>query len=256
VTDCEHIEQTHALASGALAGDAADAARDHLADCEACQAAFHDALQLDAAVAEAPAAVVSLAWYRRRKIQLAGLAMAAAAGVILYLTLPRGGAPTDTAVIALAPKRGVEVRLAWGEAARYRPYDVPRGDAPSENVGVAVLGELDKRGDAHGVGVLALLDGDRRQAARYLERAGDTADVLADRAALALLDHDPSRALGFADAALAKRPGHPVALWNRALALRDLGRTADAAAAFREVADQGEPGWAAEAKQRAATLGP
>ncbi|HMG21568.1 MAG TPA: CHAT domain-containing protein, partial [Kofleriaceae bacterium] len=83
---------------------------------------------------------------------------------------------------------------------------------------------------------------------------GDSADALADRAALALADRQPERALGLADAALVKRAGHPAALWNRGLALRDLGLARAAAAAFHEVAKLGEPGWAVEAQDRASTV--
>jgi hypothetical protein len=149
----------------------------------------------------------------------------------------------------------IEARLAWPGAAAYRSYDVPRaGEAPHEAIDLMAIAQLDKRGDRHGVGVLELLNGERRQAASYLERAGESPDVLADRAALALSDHQPERALALADAALARRAGHPAALWNRALALRDLGLARSSAAAFREVARLGEPGWVEEARQRASTV--
>ncbi|HEX4419409.1 MAG TPA: CHAT domain-containing protein [Kofleriaceae bacterium] len=266
--DCEHIERTCALVDGELTGDAADAARDHLAGCAVCQAELADALQLDAAVAEhtravaqREAGVVSIAWYRRRPAQIATAAVAAAAAVVVYLSVPRHPAPTDPAspgtavALALAPHRSLEARLAWPGAAGYRSYDVPRAsEAPHETIALMAIAELDKRGDAHGVGVLELLNGERRQAATYLERAGDSADAISDRAALALADHRPERALPLADAALAADPHHGPALWNRALALRDLGLSRTAAAAFREVAARAEPGWAGEATQRATAL--
>src|SRR3954449_9678837 len=94
--DCPEIEHTHALADGELIGDAAGAARDHLATCAACQAELTDVLQLDAAVAAAGhrAPVISLAWYRQRRLQVAAAAVAAAAAAVFYLALPRGpGAP-------------------------------------------------------------------------------------------------------------------------------------------------------------------
>jgi hypothetical protein len=259
--DCPEIERTHALADGELTGDTADAARDHLATCAMCRAELADALQLDAAVAAAGrrAPVISLAWYQQRRLQVAAAAMAAAAAVVVYLALPRGaGLPAGTAdpvALALAPRRVIEARLAWPGAAAYRSYDVPRaGDAPHEAVDLMAIAQLDKRGDHHGVGVLELLNGERRQAASYLERAGESPDVQADRAALALADHQPERALALADAALAGRAGHPAALWNRALALRDLGLSRSSAVAFREVGKLGEPGWAEEARQRASTV--
>ena len=264
IADCPEIERTHALADGELTGVAADAARDHLAICAACQAELADVLQLDAAVAAAGhrAPVIALAWYRQRRLQVAAVAVAAAAAVVVYLALPPrhpGGAPGAEAgaenEIALAPRRVTEARLAWPGAAAYRSYDVPRaGDAPHEAIDLMAIAQLDRRGDRHGVGVLELLNGERRQAASYLERAGDSPDVMVDRAALALADRQPERALALADAALAGRPGHPAALWNRGLALRDLGLSRSSAAAFREVARLGEPGWAEEARQRASTV--
>lgn len=258
--DCPEIERTHALADGELTGPAADAARDHLATCAICQAELTDVLQLDAAVVAAAgqAPVISLAWYRRRLLQVTAVAVAAAAAVAVYLVLPAphpGGPAGAEAVVALAPHRVTEARLAWPGAAAYRSYDVPRaGEAPHEAVDLMAIAQLDKRGDLHGVGALELLNGERRQAASYLERAASSPDVLADRAALALVDHQPERALALADDALAGRAGHPAALWNRALALRDLGLARSSAAAFRQVAGLGEPGWAEEARQRASTV--
>jgi hypothetical protein len=88
-----------------------------------------------------------------------------------------------------------------------------------------------------------------------LERAGAGADVDSDRAAAALLAGHPEDALRFADAALKAQPAHPQALWNRALALRDLHRTAEAFAGFAKVTALGERGWSGEARMRALTLG-
>ena len=203
----------------------------------------------------APAPVVSLAWYRQRRLALAvtTVIVAAAAGVLLYLTVPRGRPAPDA--VALAPHRVLEARLAWSGAAGYRAYDVPRDSAaPHEAIALTSIAALDEHGDAHGVGVLDLLNGELAAAAQYLARAGDSADVLCDRAALALAEHKPERAVALAGAALVKQAGHPAALWNLGLALRDLGRNREAAGAFREVARRGEPGWAEEAHRRAAAL--
>src|SRR5262249_2759682 len=161
--------------------------RDHLAACPVCQAELADVLQLDAVVASHDPGVISLAWYRQRRVQLAGVALAAAAGVAIYFALPHRGQPVPRDVVALAPHRLVEARLAWPGAAGYRAYDVPRaGDAPHESIAMTSLAALEARGDFHGVGALALLGGERRRAADYLDRAGDSADVISDRAALAL----------------------------------------------------------------------
>ncbi|HEX7840657.1 MAG TPA: zf-HC2 domain-containing protein, partial [Kofleriaceae bacterium] len=132
--ECAELERTHALADGELTGEAAAAARDHLATCASCQAELADVLQLDAAIADRrPAAVViSLAWYRRRKLQVAAVALAAAAAVAVYFALPHSGVPA--VAVALAPRRMTEARLAWPGAAGYRVYDVPRaGDVPHES---------------------------------------------------------------------------------------------------------------------------
>ncbi len=164
-------------------------------------------------------------------------------------------APAIPTPLVLAPSRSLEARVAWQNAASYRPYDVPRAaQAVHEQVPLAALADFERAGDLHGVGVLALLDGDRRQAASYLDRAGDAADVIADRAALALADGHPDRALALGDDAIAKTPGHAVAVWNRALALRDLGLSRGAANAFRDVAKLHEPGWADEATHKADAL--
>jgi len=255
--DCGQAARIHAFADGELTGAAADEARDHLATCAACQAELAELLQLDAAVIDRKPAVSSLAWYRQRRVQVAAVTMAVAASVAIYVALPHRASPvpSDVVAVALSPHRLIEARLAWPGAAGYRRYDVPRAsEPPHESIAMASLAALETRGDQHGLGVLQLLNGERRQAASRLEQAGDSADVLTDRAALALGDNQPERALSLADAALDKTAGHGAALWNRALALRDLGLPRAAAVAFREVAKRGEPGWAAEAQQRAASL--
>ncbi len=261
MTECAEIERTHALADGELAGPDADRARDHLATCELCQAELADVMQLASLPAPRAAArggeVISLAWYRRRNIQVATLGVAAAAAVALWFATkkPATQETPHGVQVALAPKRQLEARVSWGNAAEYREYDVPRaGEPPHESIPVTALADVEKTGDMHGVAVLALLDGERDQAASYLDKAGDAPDVMSDRAALELADGHPERALAIEDTVLAKRPDFAPALWNRGLALRDLGKTRAAAAAFRAVAERKEPGWADEATKRAAVL--
>jgi hypothetical protein len=255
----EHPElaQTHALADGELAGEAAELARDHLATCELCQAELADVMQMQALPKPAalPANVVPIAWYRKRTTQLAGvLVAAAAAATIIYLgRRPTPGETPPPTRLALAEQRSLEARLAWDGAAGYRAYSPPRGSAAKETISLAVLAELEKRGDLHGVGALALLGGDYAQAAKYLQQGGG-AGVLADRAALELGRGNAEAALALADQALDTTPGDGVASWNRALALRDLGLPYAAAQAFRAVARKQEPGWAAEATKRADEL--
>ncbi|HUJ58557.1 MAG TPA: CHAT domain-containing protein [Kofleriaceae bacterium] len=259
--DCARQPDVHALADGELAGLAAEAARDHVASCATCQAELADVLQLAALpaarLARVEPAIIPLAWYRRRAPQLAlATAIVAAAACALLVLGRRAPEPAPRGpAIALGTTRQLEARISWGDAAAWRAYDVPRAGEPAhEAIPLTALAEAERAGDAHGVGVLALLDGERAQAASYLDRAGATPDVLADRAALALADGQPERALALADAVLAQQPDHTAALWNRGLALRDLGLGRGAAAAFRAVAAHREPGWADEASRRAAAL--
>ncbi len=260
MSECSELERTHALADGELNASEAEAARAHLATCKDCQAELDDVMQLDALpmprrANPGDAPVVSLAWYRRKSVQIiTGVVVLAAAGVA-FAWWKRPVQP-QPAKLALASDRALEPRLAWRDASAYRPYDVPRGsrDAPHETIPLTVLGDLERSGDLHGVGVLAMLDGERKQAASYLDRAGDGPDVIDDRAALALVDGHADRALALCDDVLARQPDDAVAHWNRGLALRDLGLTSGAAAEFRAVATRNEPGWSDEARRRADVL--
>ncbi|HEX4449967.1 MAG TPA: CHAT domain-containing protein [Kofleriaceae bacterium] len=258
MSECSELARTHALADGELNPAEAEAARAHLATCKDCQAELDDVMQLDALPApRRDARVISLAWYRRRstKIGTIGVIALAAAGVA-FVWWKRPVPAPQTTTLALASNRALEPRLAWRDASAYRPYDVPRGsrDAPHETIPLGVLGDIERSGDLHGVGVLAMLDGERKQAASYLDRAGDAPDVIDDRAALALVDGHADRALALCDDVLARTPDDPVAHWNRGLALRDLGLTSGAAAEFRAVATRNEPGWSDEARRRADVL--
>jgi tetratricopeptide (TPR) repeat protein len=255
--DHPELEQTHALADGELSGAALESAQDHLATCERCQAELADIMQLAAMpLPSIRAGVTPLAWYRKRSTQLAGVVVAAAAATVLYLgTRNHGITPPPPTKIALANTRSMEARLSWQGAADYREYSVQRGaTSTKEPVSLSAMADLEKSGDLHGVGALALLGGDLEQAKKYLALAGESPEVLADHAALELQLGEPEKALMFADSALTKAPDTTVATWNRALALRDLGLDHDAADAFRVVAKRNEPGWSVEAGKRADEL--
>jgi tetratricopeptide (TPR) repeat protein len=240
-------DQVGAFADGELTPAEAETFRAHLADCAQCQADLRELMMMKAveethlrapARAAAPAPVVSLAWYRNRKTWIAAAStLAAAAGLIL---LVRAGTQPPI-LLAEASTRSIEERVSYGPADRWRPYDVLRGAAAGEAV-------------PHGVAAGYLLAANPPRAAEFLGRAGDDFDVRADRAVVALLEHRPAEALKLCDEVLEKWPRHPQALWNRALALRDLDRAKDAADAFDRVAALGESGWSDEAKKRAAAL--
>jgi hypothetical protein len=116
------------------------------------------------------------------------------------------------------------------------------------------LAQLERRGDFHGIAAASVLAGDLARAATYLERASSDVGVAADRALLALANGHPREAVIRLDDVLAVNPRHPQALWNHALALRDLGLPLSSAAAFEAVAALGETGWAAEARIRGQEL--
>jgi cellulose synthase operon protein C len=260
---CEQAPQVHALTDGELSPAQAAVTKDHLATCQLCQAELADLLQLEVAVAQVA---------RRRAAQITPIrrprwrstvtvAMALAAVVILYVVVrPRLSPPepddeSQRLALVLPTNRSLELRLSWRDAAGYRPYQVARSaEVASSSIPLDALATLERRGDVHGVGVLALLNGDYRQAEAFLSRADTSSEVLADRGALALAQGDLERSLELFDQVLRASPGHPTAVWNRALALRDLGLIRSAAAAFRQIAENGETGWSAEARARAAAL--
>jgi len=258
-------DRLHEFADGELAPDEADAFRDHLAQCERCAGELHDVMQLAALAAigdsaagvERGAAVVPLAWYRRpRRIAAMAVPALAAAAALLVLARSRGRDEDGAVKLAHAPTRSIEARVSYAGADLYRPYDVTRGDAPSDQADapLSALAQLEQRGDLHGVAAGYLLLGDWQRAEHYLGQAHDTAPVHHDRAVVALARGRSDLALSMLDDALAGAPASPQVLWNRGLALRDLGLVLLAAESFDRVAAAGEPGWADEAGERAGAL--
>lgn len=256
---CATTPLVHALADGELPPDEAERVRDHLASCSVCQNELADVIQLEAAVAESVrhqrANVTPLR--RRRLITVVSGAALLAAAVALYVLARPKASPRETEQVAvvLPAHRTSEARLSWPGAAAHRPYEIVRSaEGSSAGVPLGALSDLDRRGDWHGVGALALINGDHRQAEAFFRRAPASPALAADRAALALAEGRPERALAATEEALRAAPGHSAASWNRALALRDLGLSWAAAAAFTQVAALGEPGWAQEARARATEL--
>jgi hypothetical protein len=260
-------DQLAAYVDGELPAAEAEAFELHLAGCAACRGALHDALQLVAIEAGAPAraqrspAAVGAPIHRRPLARRPAVLVAAAAvilvgiaaGVRRMLRVP--DAPPAPIALALAPDRAIEGRVSYPAADRHRPYRVARaGAAPAERIGFEPLAELEHRGDLHGVAAVSLLRGDPVRATDYLDRAAPSLDVAADRALVLLAEGHPRDALIALDRVLDAAPRHPQALWNRALALRDLGLPLVAAEAFDAVAALHEPGWADEAAARARQL--
>ncbi len=268
-------ERLGALVDGELSQEEADAMHAHLATCKGCGERLQELLMLEALVSthvgalevDAPRAPptspspLKRAPSERRSrtgtvIALGTATVLAAAAGWAVVASKRPVSPTEEAPIVLAqgPTRNLEVRFAHPAAAKHAPYDVARGDEKPAGVPFDVLATMEKRGDVHGVAVGMLLGGERDRAGTYFDRAPASPDTDADRAALAIVQGKPERALELADRALEARADHPVALFNRALALRDVGAPLAAAAAFERVALLEEGGWSDEATARARAL--
>jgi tetratricopeptide (TPR) repeat protein len=274
-------DPVHAFADGELSPEEADAFRVHLGTCAQCQEDLEDILQLqslggrlaevEVKEAQAPAPppeprtrrepesgrAFRPTWSRRRLA--AAVALTGSLAAVLALVVFRApGLPGEPAgqQLALAPTRSLEARLSWDGASAHRPYGVLRSgdERPRELVPLQQLAKLEEAGDLHGLATGHLLRGEGEQAEEYLQRAESSPDVDSDKAVVALSKGELEEALILLDGVLEKHPQHPQALWNRALVLRELGLDAVAADAFDAVAGLREPGWAEEAKERAAAL--
>jgi cellulose synthase operon protein C len=271
-------EDPHRVAEyldGLLEGVAQTEFLHHLSACSACQAALHGEVQLRdredqlrdqvRALPRALADVVPITRARskprsRRPWLIAAMSLAAVAAVGLLVTRPWTihGTSNPPEQLALAAKRSFEVRLAWPGASAHRPYDPMRSSSTlrGERITPEDIARLSRAGNCAGVAAAYLLSGEfARAGQQYAEPGcGSSPDLQADRAALAVLLGKPEDALELADGVLADHPDHAVALWNRALALRDLKPELGlaAAAAFDRVAAI-DPAWADEARRQAAT---
>lgn len=285
---CARVDRVAEYLDGVLDPAAQDELLGHLDDCQICQAALHGEVQLRDREDELRAASVSASsgsserprlaapdaaselpsldrarQHRaaRWKIPaaLAAIAAVAAAGLFVFRGLPgsssrgSGDGPGSTAPVqlALAAKRPFEARLSWGPAAAHRPYEPMRSSAAAlgETISLEVRARLEKQKDCAGLAATALLAGDTATAERqYADPACASPDAQADRAALAVTLRNYDQALELCDAVLAEQPDHAVALWNRALALREKGLGLAAAAAFDRVAAvEKDAAWRAEA---------
>ena len=271
--DCGQRDRVHRFADGELLPGEAEAVRAHLRSCAACQAELGDVLQLGGlagmletkrlakgarASFSAPLPLLGAVPERRqtrwsRRLAWAGGASgAAAAALLLVFARPFGG---QGDLYRLGDTRPLEARLTHAGASEFRRYDVPRA-AGAHRVAVPLetLAKLEKAGDAQGLATAHLIRGERTSAAAALEKAARSPDVDSDRAVAALQSADPEAALVLLEGVLRAAPGHPQGLWNRGLALRDLGLPLTAAEAFDQVAALREPGWSEEAKARAEAL--
>ncbi len=233
----------------------------HLVSCARCQAEIEDLMGFEAALRgrgasiERPAASPVAPRRRWLAASIAVGCLAVAAVIFLVVRPGRGGGSAPAApALALAERRGVEVRFAAPAFDGHRPYAVNRGATAPEVIPLATLAALEQRGDHGGLIAAHALVAELGRADAVAATLPDTTAAAADRAALAVLRGQPEQALALTERALRREPGHAGAQWNRALALRDLELPMAAAAAFDAVAARGEPGWADEARVRAAGL--
>lgn len=253
----EHCTDLQAFVDGELSAEEAGVFRDHLGECDRCAADLGDAMQFTALSNEWRATVPTPMqppgarprWWKHT-LALSMTAMAAAA---VWILMP--GAPS-TFLHPDASKRHIEYRLSYSPAAGHRPYAVQRA-ATNTTAGPSLhaLAQLEKDGDHHGLGAAYLLRGNLSAANEALLAAGPGADVLNDRAVVALAQGKPHAALTFLDAVLEDNPQHPMARWNHALALRDMGLPMGAAAELLRLADAADSAaWRAEAEARGKAL--
>jgi cellulose synthase operon protein C len=251
---------------GELPDSEVDGFRQHLATCKECQAELDELMQLDALglrhlqLMKVPR-VVQLKPVRRSPPwwtwMAAGVALAAA--VVLVVNRPGNQVPDSL----WAPREGgrlADARSSYQRASQHRPLERTLGD--EHKLPPLPMQQLAKlEGDHLAVASALLARAEISKvddALRELESL-DSADADSERAMAYLIREDAVRldhesALRWAERALQKKPDHAAALWNKALALEKLGLTMSAAKVFDQVIRLGEPGWSAEAKQRADAL--
>ncbi|ATB35238.1 hypothetical protein CYFUS_000650 [Cystobacter fuscus] len=251
---------------GELPPERAELFRQHLPDCARCQRELANFLQLELLTKrhlemdEGRAEAQPTPWRVPRWLPpFAGaalmLVLLVVAGRFVY---PRVVAPTEDVWLTATTERLLPARLSHPKASNYRPLR-DRLMGPREKLEALPYSALDelRRNDPWGEATAFLVrnePGAVQRTLQILESLGSSPELDSDRAAALLLDNEFEKALVAADAALSARPGYAPALWNRGLALMELGLPWFAAQSFEEVASQQEPGWAEEARDRARHL--
>ena len=279
-----HCTRLHLFMDGELSESDAEGFRNHLPRCAACEGGLRDLLQLELLAAralstgavETPAEkpegnnVVALsAWVRRNARVVAPLAMAAS---LCAVFVPRM-MPADADVPAVVflenqDARRLEARLSDPRADKHRPYSPMRGpkhggaeiadpaEAGKVTLPLRPLARMEERKDFRGIVAAYVLHGQWQQAQAVLAREPASLARDIDLSVVALQDSRYQDALNLLDPVLRTDPRNPQALWNRAIALRELGQKESAARDFDQVAALGEPGWSDEARKLAGELRP
>jgi len=249
---CPTDETLALFAAGQLDPETRNVVLAHLETCNDCMSAVTAA---NAHLAEEQA---GSNWW------IGAVAAAVIIAVVIAFPMLRRHNDPMRPLVAAAPisERYVEPRLTGGFA--WAPYHGPmRATQPSMQADQMKLAgsaadAIDRaqqdhsEKSEHAAGVALLLVGQPDAAAAHLQRAGAWSDLAAAEYAEAIRTgrvSGLSDALAAADHALATNPHSSEALFNRALILEHLGRTADARAAWqRYLETDPHSRWAAEAR--------
>lgn len=272
------------FADGELDSARAAAFRDHLRTCDACQAGLLEALQLSAQLStieleptrkraaaralEAAAQAIFHAAHsgaealavRWKRIAQWGTGVLVTSGVAIGAITIFGHSPTN--VFAEQRSRPGEIRFAYADAAGHRPLrDAKRGAGNAgdnaQRISFAALSALEQRGDKHGLAIARAWNGEKpADVLDELSTLPPTESVRSDRAALEVMatsNDNMQPVLAELELLMKSRdiPAARAARWNYALVLSRLELPLSAAAAFQDIANDREPGWAEEASERA-----
>lgn len=268
---CEHVAL---FVDGELSPEEAEDFRQHLPDCVTCQREIPALLQFKFLAREhvgtpeeskapppPPPPVAPSAWWKQPRILAATSCSLVVVVLLLLVWMPRGHPPAHSPLLVEGLERPLEPRLSHPDMVRYRPLAsrpmAAHADPSSGPPEYGVLNELQQDKDYRGLATAILLRNgptSTKQALSFLSQLRPSPEREADRAAVLLVQGSFEEALDAADEALAQRPRMPQALWNRALALRELQLPWMAAKAFTDIANLKEPGWSEEALQKSRTL--
>lgn len=268
---CDKVEL---FIDGELSPEEAQAFRDHLPGCSACQERFTQLLVLDRLggryvtqqsgrepLREVPPPRDPVR-RRRPHWHMAALGAAGAilvAALVLLILRSPGPRAQDLPELAWNPhgRALMAPRLSEPRADRYRPVaaQLMGGASSSERLPRAEVERLEEQKDYRALAAVYLAWNRPEQALDALELLdASSPDVQSDRAAILLSQRKYVDALHVLDPLLAAHPEHRQARWNRALTLEGLGLSLLAARDFQELAQQNEEGWAQDARGRAEKL--
>lgn len=272
---------------GDLEPGRAEAFREHLRSCAACQSAFVETLQMSVRLSELGSTSAQAAPKPPARpgpyvqwILAAAVVCTAAVGVLVLwphngsppIAAPRPPSTGSSATDAFAKVDGRldVVRLAYADVSKHREIRQMRGGVGSSQQAISydALAALQQANNLHGLAIAEAYNGnDLAEVAKRLRGLPQTPEIRSDRAAIEMIIEakDPAKRGTTLEALLEElaalkdlkdrddRAGR-AARWNYALVLERLGLSLSAARAFRAIADEREPGWSDEAARRAGVL--